>query len=127
MQNENYNNISAKTYCKGWIEDLKEYHYGFGTAKAICQDGMPHGTDISDPTFEACMLREGLAQKVGLITKAIETATHDDEMKNYIAIFIDSPGHSIEELYEIGMDKISRKEFFMMIRTVYDYIDNYNK
>ena len=70
-----------------WIEGLEE----IAELSAPVLDGMPRGTDTSDPVGRLASSRERYARNVSLVDSCIDGSTKDAELRKAVRIAVTTP------------------------------------
>lgn len=71
-----------------WIAALEE----LPEISAVDNDGMPHGTSISDPVARLAGLREVYQMKVGMVDHCLSHCCGDDSLRKAVRKSVTSPG-----------------------------------
>ena len=98
------------------LEDLDGKH-------SHAQDGMPRGSETSDPTYKEAVRRMKLSEKIRIIEDAVETAVPEEEygktMKYHLFLGVTKRGITYKYLYtKLGMP-CGHTQFSELRRKVY--------
>lgn len=111
-----------KNYCyqyQTWIEALEE----IAELSAPVLDGMPRGTDTSDPVARLATARERFARNIRNVDQCIEGCTQDLSLRQAVRVAVTSPRVTFAWLKANGMVHYERDAYYIAVRRFYWLLD----
>lgn len=102
-----------------WIEGLEE----IAELSAPVMDGMPRGTDTSDPVGRLAASRERYARNITLVDSCLEECTRDDGLRKAVRIAVTTPRVTYAWLKSQGMVFYERDAYYLAVRRFYWILD----
>ena len=110
---------SAKYYAMRYNEFLDEYNSLKDSVSSMNLDGMPHGTNVGNPTERLAIRRNFLEQRM----EAIENTAKDIDSKNYRFILrYATQGTSYEYMNTCGGLYMSKSTFHRKLNRFYELL-----
>lgn len=102
-----------------WVSALES----ISVMSAVELDGMPHGTDISDPTGEMASERDTYITKIKMVDYCIGFCSDDDVVRKAVFKSVTTPGRlSYQHLRARGYT-YSRNAFYEAVHKFYWMLD----
>ena len=102
-----------------WIEALEE----ITEISAVNNDGLPRGTETSDPTARLASQRERWRDNIRLVDKCIEGCSKDEAVRMCVRIAVTTPRTSFAKLKARGLTYFERDTYYLALRRCYWLMD----
>ena len=102
-----------------WIEAVEEV----AELSAPVLDGMPRGTDTSDPVGRLAANRERYLRNIRTVDKCIEGCTDDKSLQRAVRKAVTTPRITFEWLKANGMVYYERDAYYIAVRRFYWLLD----
>lgn len=97
---------------------VRERLAGMGGVRAQALDGMPHGTDLSDPTAREALIRGWLNDKIQLIEGTVREVC-GDVLYHPMMMAVTKEDITIEQILARYSVPMGKKQFINLRRRVY--------
>lgn len=102
-----------------WIEALEE----IAELSAPVLDGMPRGTDTSDPVGRLAANRERYRRNIAAVDECIEGSTQDPSLRKAVRIAVTTPRVTFAWLKAQGIIFYERDSYYLAVRRFYWLLD----
>lgn len=105
-----------------WIAGLEE----ISELPAVENDGMPHGTTISDPVANQAEAREAFKVKIDMVDRCINLCSGDQNMRAAVRKAVTTPGGlTFPWLKSHGYIYFERDAYYLAVHKFYYMLDRY--